>query len=60
MLSREELSRRGFVSAILRLLEPTGVVRIDGIDICELGLQDLREKISVVPHVSLHRTVSLN
>ncbi len=56
IVSASENSKRGFVAAILRLLEPTGVVRIDGINIAEIGLYDLRRHIAVVPQVSRSMT----
>ena len=49
MLGRPDACKRGFVSVLLRLVEPRGVVRIDGMDISEIGLRDLRERIG---HVS--------
>ena len=30
-------------------IEPRGIVRIDGVDVCDMGLQDLRDRIAVVP-----------
>ena len=51
ILGQPECSKQGFVSVILRLVEHTGTIRIDGMDVSEIGLRDLREKISVVPQV---------
>ncbi len=52
VISDTEGGKKALVSALLRLVEPTGVVRIDGIDIMELGLHDLRSKIAFVPQVT--------
>ena len=38
--------------SLLRLTEPCGHIYIDGVDVTQMGLQDLREKISVIPQVS--------
>ena len=39
-----------FVS-LLRMVEPEGSIKIDGLEATEIGLVDLRSKISVIPQV---------
>ena len=51
MLGGPEGCKKALMSAILRLVEPHGIVRIDGLDVSEMGLHDLREKISVIQQV---------
>ena len=50
-MGRPDVSKRALVAAILRMIDPGGTIRIDGLDISELGLQDLRERISVISQV---------
>ena len=37
----------------MRLAEPTGTIKIDGIDIAKIGLHDLRKKVSFIPQVGV-------
>ena len=41
------------MSALFRLAEPQGKIYIDGILTSELGLHDLRQKMSIIPQVLL-------
>ena len=47
-MGEPEDPKNAVVSVILRLKEYSGCVRIDGVDIQDIGLQDLRERITVV------------
>ena len=49
ILSVQPESKHSILSLLLRTSDFQGVVRIDGVDINELRLQDLRESIAVIP-----------
>ena len=51
VLGSSESSKKALIFALLRLIEPTGVVRIDGLKITDIGLYDLRSKMIVVSQV---------
>ena len=40
------------IATLFRMTEPDGTVKIDGVSTNEIGLHDLRKKISIIPQVS--------
>ena len=48
-----------FVS-LLRMVEPTGSIQIDGAEVTQIGLTDLRSNISVIPQVGKVSHVCIN
>ena len=50
-MGRTGAGKSSLLSALFRLAEPEGVFEIDGIQITDVGLHDLRKKISIIPQV---------
>lgn len=42
------------MQTLFRIVEiSSGSIKVDGLDIAKLGLRDLREKLAIIPQVSL-------
>ena len=52
-MGRTGAGKSSLMSALFRIAEPEGVLEIDGIQITNLGLHDLRSKLSIIPQVSM-------
>ena len=63
VIGRSGAGKSSLLTSLFRIAEPEGVLEIDGVQLTDIGLHDLRSKISIIPQVGIlfpfNRTILL-
>ena len=51
IVGRTGAGKSSLIATLFRLAEPNGSIKIDGVECLNLGLHDIRSKISIIPQV---------
>ena len=53
-MGRTGAGKSSLIAMLFRMIEPEGQVMIDGVNIANIGLHELRNKISIIPQVGFY------
>ena len=53
VVGRTGAGKSTLLSCLLRMVEPDGLILVDGVDITKIGLHHLRSNIAVIPQVGM-------
>ena len=51
IVGRTGAGKSSLLQALFRMTEPEGLIMIDGISITDVGLHELRQRMSIIPQV---------
>ena len=57
VVGRTGAGKSSIIQALFRIAEPQGVIRIDGLRTHDMGLHELRNKLSIIPQVGLYTNI---